>query len=59
MTLERIYDLAWSQAIMLWGEEFDRLMKNPDDIVARAREEKYWNEAEEIKNLIMKEREEK
>ena len=52
MTEARILELAWDQAIEVWGRWYDKLKKNPDNEIYQYRENKARKEVKEIENII-------
>lgn len=52
MTEERIYNLAWSQQLMIWGKEKDALDRLPDNEIAQIRERKAYERLIEIENMM-------
>lgn len=52
MTEERIYNLAWSQQLMIWGKEKDALDRLPDNEIAKLRERKAYERLIEIENMM-------
>ena len=52
MTEERIYKLAWSQQLMVWGKEKDALDRLPDNEIAQIRERKAYERLIEIENMM-------
>ena len=52
MTEARILELAWDQAIEVWGRWHDKLEKNPDDEIYRYKENKAKKELKEIEDII-------
>ena len=52
MTEARILELAWDQAIEVWGRCHDKLKKNPDNEIYQYKENKARKELKEIENII-------
>jgi len=52
MTEERIYNLAWSQQLMIWGKEKDALDRLPDNEISQIRERKAYERLIEIETMM-------
>lgn len=53
MTEERIYNLAWSQQLMIWGKEKEILDKLPDNEITKLREQNAYKKLKEIEEMMM------
>lgn len=54
MTMKRIYTLAYLEALTLWEREHDFLKEHPLDELGMIREERAWNEMNEIHEELLK-----
>lgn len=52
MTQERILRLAYDAALMLWGNERERLELDPDNEISQHRERKRWEELKQVEALL-------
>ena len=52
MTEEKIYDLAWSQQLNIWGKEKDALDRLPDNAITQAREREAYQKLIEIEEMM-------
>ena len=52
MTEERIYKLAWSQQLMIWGKEKDMLEKHPTNEITKLREKYAYKRLIEIEKMM-------
>lgn len=52
MTEQKIYELAWSQQIMIWGKEKEALDRLPDNEVTQTRERNAWNSLKAIEKMM-------
>lgn len=52
MTEQKIYELAWSQQITIWGKEKEALDRLPDNEVTKERERNAWNRLKEIEKMM-------
>lgn len=52
MTEQKIYELAWSQQITIWGKEKEALDRFPDNEMTQTRERNAWNNLKEIEKLM-------
>ena len=57
MTQERILELAYDRALELWTIENLKLKKDRENRIIKYREQKYWEELEEINRLLIEENE--
>ena len=53
MTEQKIYELAWSQQITIWGKEKEVLDRHPDNEVSIARERQAWARLKEIEEMMV------
>ena len=52
MTQDRLLQLAYNGAILLWGSEYDKLQKDPDNTITQHRERERWEELQEVTDLL-------
>lgn len=50
-----LLDRAYSETLRLWDNERRKLIENPDSRIAAAKCERYWQQLEEIKGMILAE----
>lgn len=52
MTEQKIYKLAWSQQMTIWGKEKEVLDRLPDNEVTQERERNAWKRLKEIEKMM-------
>ena len=55
MTQLEIMRYAYHGLLDIWGREYDRYQEHPENEFTRARFEKYDNELNELRDLLMEE----
>lgn len=52
MTYERLVKLAYNGALERWGNENDKLNKDPNNNITKLHERSAWNELQEIEKIL-------
>ena len=55
MTQLQILRYAYNGLLEVWGREYDRLQDHPDNEITKARFEKYDNELNELRTMLIAE----
>lgn len=56
MTILDALHRAWLKTNDMWAREAELLEKDPDDIITKAREQRFWRELQEIEGFINEEK---
>lgn len=52
MTIKRIYELAYLKQLDIWAKENDFLKAHPNDEIGQIREQRAWQELNEINRKL-------
>ena len=55
MTQLELLNRAYMGALESWSNEFDKLKKDPANLITKERERKLWKEVEELRNMAIEE----